>query len=308
MPLLNEPKGLASLPNEILLEIFLEKVLTQTDLFSLALVSRRFSRLVPVSLYNTVQCNLEHEIATNEITHTHAELRFLVREVILYLGGSGRTTAAVFLESLPALRSLYLTKTAALWERIPNIFDVPMIMLRSADFGMIYLNAEDVVRFMLLPNIRSLKGTLRTRATDPVIELEGLAGRSSLKSLELYGNEPHMAMRELLALAEALEHFSFDASCRTSAQLLSPKEMSCALTPTWPTLQNLTVLGYELWEERVVETDDSLMDLSCFTSLKSLTILHIYCLQSGNSTPLSERHDLYRRLPSSLEKLEVCGQ
>jgi hypothetical protein len=325
MPLLNEPKGLASLPNEILLEIFLEKVLTETDLFSLALVSRRFSRLVPVSLYDSIGCRIDHDKVTSNTTcelqktrtmdnllrnlHAHPDLGTLVRDLTLEFGERTEGEVVMLLKSLPALRSLILShRNPCSRDRILDLSDVPMLSLRNFHVWTVHLNAEDVVRFMLLPNIRKLRGLLQARPNDPVIELAGLAGKSSLKSLRLNSNEPHVAMRELLAVPEALEHFHQYAGFYTSAQTLSPKTTSCALMPTWSTLQSLILMGYQSWEGQLIETDGSLMDFSGFASLRSLSVIHIYCFLSGDGIQLSERSGFHRRLPSSLEALQVRGR
>lgn len=322
MPLADEPKGLGSLPNEILLEIFLEKVLTETDLFSLALVSRRFSHLVPVSLYDSISCRIDHDKLKSEAMSTSTikesgnllrnfcarpDLGSLVRVAILYLAPRLYDKLIIFLKCVPELRSLSLRQSTPKWERIPKLLDVPMLSLRNAPLEF-NLNAEDLGKFMLLPNIRTLRGAIQTRPADPVIDFAGQAGKSSLKFLKLHCKSPNMPSRELLALPEALLEFDCDTDPYTNAQPrvpLSPKTMSLALMPSSSTLQSLVLIGYEGYDGEEIETDGSLIDFSCFTSLRSSIIIHVYCFLSGNDTQFSERRGFYRKLPPALEELRA---
>jgi len=308
--------SLSRLPDEVLVEVFLEKALTNRDLCSIALVNWRFSRLVPISLYDSLDCRLNHEKRTSNLLRTlqaHPELGSMVRTV--YIGSpllvpSGKQ-ARITSDDVVHARSVALLKCLPLLRRLlagwvpfsdskSSLMDVPMPFLRNVFLHLVYLNAKEVGSFILLPTIRSLDTTLNGESTtDLTHNLAGLAGRSSLKRLSLFCIGNHPELRELLALPQALEEFD----CRTPFfGTLRPLSPSCALASTYSTLQRLTLISKTGADNR---DDRSLTDFSPFTSLTYLKVLQIYCFPSGNNTQPSERLGLYRRLPLTLEKLNV---
>ena len=308
-----ELKRFSSLPNEILEAVLLEDVLTRSDLCSLALVNRSFSHLMRVSLYDTIECRLVDARAINNLMCTlrcHPELSVLVRSIYMYLDESkveeGHHTqllyqrAVAFLWILPNLRCLDLSPNVTFSDDQSSLSDIPMLLLRNAYLDEAKLSAVEIGKMTLLPNIQSLE--VLWFMDDPANELARLTRMSSLKSILVWCTLPLSGLRRLAALPRALEVFS----CHVCAfGILSPRYMSLALAPTCFTLQSLTLLDDE---EREIETDDSLMEFSCFSSLKYLEVLHLFCFPPDETSHPRQRRGFYRKLPPTLENFRASTQ
>ncbi|MCJ1244777.1 hypothetical protein MMC30_001977 [Trapelia coarctata] len=313
--------SISSLPDEILEQVFLERVISddESKLGSLALVNRSFSRCIRLALYESITIWLSGEryVQLMRTLNDHPQLGSLVHCVFIdldpYSGYSqpdkreeqmevevARKLASNFLSLLPALRTLEI----AAWFPLPagswSILDIPMRFLRTAKLGGIKFTAAEAARLILLPNITTLsisfgRHSITERFLPPA--LTSKPGISSLKSLQFDECiEFSSSLQELLALPRALESFSCHFGWAPEA--VSLVTLARGLAPMYPSVTDLNLTGR-------FQTDGKLLDFRRFECLKYLKVSNTFCFSVDAHDRLRKRQGLYKRLPASLESLQV---
>lgn len=316
--------SISDLPDEVLEQIFLERVLSddESKLASLALVNRSFSRCVRLALYEciTIWLSGERYVQLMRTLTEHPQLGSLVHCIFIdldpYSGHSqpdkrkeqmevdvARKLASNLLTLLPALRTLEI----AAWFPLPagswSILDVPIQSLRTARLGGIKFTAAEAARLMLLPNITTLsisfgRHSITERFLPPT--LISKPGISSLKSLQFdecleFGS----SLQELLTLPRALESFSCHFGWALEA--VSLVTLARGLKPMYPSLIDLSLAGR-------FRTDGKLLNFRRFECLKHLKVSNSFCFSLDAHDRIRNRQGLYRRLPASLETLQVSKE
>lgn len=249
----NGPVSFSSLPNEILQEIFSEVVLSKADLCSLALVNRRLGCLIPEQLYQTIDCYLDEKSSHSpfQTLESRPEMGKLVRSISLdrprqefyketyekmKMSGKPQTFhahASRILSRLSRLEILCIGSGISVSPKHSDLLDNPMQFLRRADLSSHALTAGQLARLMLLPHIQEISTRFmphwKNKESDK-LTLRNLAGKSSLKCLNL-GAFNAAVPRELMAVPAALESFSCVENRNKNKNLVSPRMLSCFLTP-----------------------------------------------------------------------------
>jgi len=329
----NEPATFSSLPNEILQEIFSsEDVLSKVDLCSLALVNRRFSCLIPASLYRTIDCYLDEKSSHSpfQTLESRPKMGDLVRSIFLdrprqkfykeiykEMKISGKqqtfhTHASRILSRLPQLEILCIGSGISLSLNDSDLLDIPMRFLRRADLSSHALTAGQIAKLMLLPNIQQISARFMPNSKDKEsnkLTLRNLAGKSSLKYLNLSGFKATVP-RELMAVPAALGSFSCIEDRNRNKSLISPRMVLCFLAPGHACMTLVHLSLTVLWEDRSwgSEGDGSSIDFTSFLSLKILEVDRLYCFPNDGVDTFGSRCGFYTRLPASLESLVVRRQ
>jgi hypothetical protein len=313
------------LPDEIVEQIFLEVIFSRKDLCELALVSRRFSKLIQVSLYHDVVIDLleeQSELFTRTLVE-HPDRASHVWSVVLS-NHSPRlrkwhddqeklfTQAQQLLKLLPALRSLGIANFQCS-DGITSLFDVPLLHVRQISFftnGRSYAIRE-VTRAVSFPQIKRLSIVLGAQLLKEDGDdewkrrrtaLNALAGTSSLKELTMWWYPKWLILNtDLLKIPRSLEMLKCEFYDGDDS---SPERILNALRPLYSTLVtldfNFNGASSELYATGPVA------DFSCFVRLKTLIIDDFYCLESWSSDSRPyERCGFYNRLPVTLESLLV---
>jgi hypothetical protein len=136
------PPELSDFPDEILEQVFLEHVLRDKDLYAVALVNRRCSRLIRKSLYIEVDLlwRSDEYMCFGRTLSDCPELGSLVRKVELRAESdaeydSFNSEVRQILQIMPALRVLYLPGGFKCSGNLTNLFLRPMSHLHSLSFG-----------------------------------------------------------------------------------------------------------------------------------------------------------------------------
>lgn len=169
------------------------------------------------------------------------------------------------------------------------------------------LTFGDIVKLMWLPKVQSLSVKCHRK-----IENSGLAVLPSTASLRFplknltvaISADCNQELLNVLPFCFALESFTCNVSsmCNVNDDLISPAGLSQALMPCQKTL-----IAMEFNSDRLGHIDDSRLDLSCFGNLRSLKANSLLLFGEDEGDDPACRNGLYARLPSSLEKLEVCN-
>lgn len=327
----NGPVSFSSLPNEILQEIFSEDILSKADLCSLALVNRRLSCLIPEQLYRTIDCYLDEKSSHSpfQTLESRPEVGDLVRSIFLdrprqrfykenyeemKMSGKQQTFhahASRILSRLSRLEILCIGSGISVSPKHSDLLDIPMQFLRRADLSSHALTAGQLARLMLLPHIQEISTRFMPHWKDKEsdkLALRSLAGKSSLKCLILNGFKV-VVPRELMAVPAALESFSCVENRNKNNNLVSPRMLSCFLTPGPASVTLVRLSLTVLWDRwGGSEGDGSTIDFTGFLSLKILEVDRLYCFPNEDVDTFGSRCGLYERLPASLESLVVRRQ
>jgi hypothetical protein len=313
------------LPDEVLENVFLEDILEPTDLCVLALVCRRFGRLIQGSLYNQVEICLSGDKCTSLIRtlSKHPELgSFAWKAQLTLIVDQNEAYEAMerhyqrarnLLQMLPALRALEMAEFKCSNE-LTNLFDVPMSYLRDLSFNNHRgrNSIHEPTKAITLPQIKRLsirfKDTilLRTHQTRKAEFISAskrsrktLVGTSSIKELNLENCVDWVALdTDLLKLPCALEKLSCDFAYSGH---LTPRATTAALRPLYSTLVFLDLSYYGVMGT-VIERE---ADFSFFLRLESLIFDSFLCFERWSSDRPHERCGFYKRLPSTLRTLRV---
>jgi hypothetical protein len=306
----------SQLPDEILENIFLQDVLKDTDLCALALVNRRIGRLGQVSLYNEITLLLlqkERTLCFSRTLSKHPELGLSVWGA--RLAGQWHKREACFrkaqqlLKMLPALRTLVLTNFSCS-EELASLLDIPMPHLRFISFPseggssfvdeMARANSYLQIRRLWIEYVGDSKMDDDAHEwTHKSTALDALAGKSSLKHLDLERWFDSVLLNSsLLKVPHGLEKLT---GVFTYSGRLTPKGTIDALEPLYSTLITLNLT----YRKFMADLSGPVADFSCFVCLKSLTVDDSLCFETWSSDIPDNRCGLYKRLPSTLEVLQV---
>lgn len=129
----------------------------------------------------------------------------------------------------------------------------------------------------------------------------GKAGTTPPKTLALdMSIQPDSLLRKLLALPQALKGLRYHVAWRP--ECVSPAGLVRDLAPIYQTLVYLGLTGLGATGGK---TDASLIDFPCFESLRRLEVVNPFCFLTGKNDTISGRRGFYKRLPVSLEYLQV---
>jgi hypothetical protein len=314
-------RTISEIPDEILEKVFLEDVLRDKDLCAIALVNRRFSRLIQRSLYNQIELPLatEKHMCFKRTLMDCPKLGSFVRD--LALPADDDADPDYFIRELPqllktmsALHCLSLPMTLRNVDKLTSLLVVPMSRLAflslRIDGG---LNSKHLVtEAFSIPQLKMLHIVYDCRTMGATLDelidrhttiLRGfgdaLFGSSSVKHLFL-SLWPDLIVLEsnLLRIPCALKKLT----CRFDyAGELTPKEIIDALDPLYSTLVSLD-LSYCFYE---VDLIGPVADFSCFKRLQTLAVDGSLCFDSSSGERPEERRGFYRRLPTTLKVLEV---
>ncbi|KAF2123124.1 hypothetical protein BDV96DRAFT_639671 [Lophiotrema nucula] len=184
--------------------------------------------------------------------------------------------------------------------------------------GSFYFSSTEIVRFMLLPSIKSLKVSGLAQLRAPHLPPELSNAKSGLEELQLRGRMPWSCettvVHELLLPCSGLKRLVLQLPmvtiCYTTPGIVmytvcdvlkpvAPANLEAMLEPVRESLQELTLLE----QNNDATYDGSVMDFSSFTELLHLEVPAPCVL--GHGTSLDGRESLYEKLPSSLQSLHL---
>jgi hypothetical protein len=304
------------LPDEIVENIFLEDVLDESDLYALARVSRRISRLAKVSLYNLVDFTLQDEAyrCFNRTLLEHPELGSYVWTAHLTVDSweySEENFEGIqqLLKLMPALRTLVLRHFECSYGPT-SLFDISMPHLRDIYFfnNGISSSIHEITKALSFPQIKRLwiESEGSDKQDDDGVEwtrqgtvLNALTGTSSVKDLTLEDwVDSAVLCSALLKIPQALERLT----CKLDySGELTPKRTIEALAPLYSTLVCLDLC----YHRYLADLSGPVADFSYFVCLTTLVVQHSLCFELSSAESPDERCGFYNRLPSTLEVLQV---
>jgi hypothetical protein len=314
----------SQVPNEILENIFLEDILSRSDLCKLALVSRRFSKLIQASLYHDIYIlwSIKRYACFKRTLLDCPQLGSFVWRLYLIADGNADYDAfnkdiQKLLQKMPALRSLKLSERFKCNDKLLSLFEHEMTCLRSLSFGNdgslssipLFLKAFSV------PQIKRPKITFDYNSADCHTRMwidecsqlldcseDSLVGRSSIKELVLdFWSGSAIVDSGLLRIPRAIGKLEL---LFVDLRQFIAKKLVDALRPLCSTLVflNLSCVSF------AASFSGPVADFSCFDLLKTLIIDDRFCLERWSADRPDERCKIYNRLPFTLERLEVSLQ
>jgi hypothetical protein len=285
------------LPNEILEDVFLEDILSRKDLCKLALISRRFSKLIQVPMYNGVSINWSNKTygCFKRTLSDCPRLGSCVWRLDLMADDEADYDAfnqenRQLLKTMPALRSRDLPARFSRGYELRSLIDNKMACLRSLAFGD---DGESgsigfVTKLFSLPQIKRLQITYNHQFAYTsfrkklwLAECKACLGRSedapvgssSVKELVLeLWPDSDILNSGFLSFPRALEKLEFRFK---DSQKLTPKEIVDALRPLYSTLVflDLNCVSFR------ADVSGPVADFSRFVFLKTLIIDDGLCLE-----------------------------
>ena len=317
--------SLAELPEELMLHIFSNSGLRTRELYHLALVNKYFFSLAcplvyrEVTLANTRDDRREAtEVFTlfEEAIAKSPERALLVRSINITC--SNRDGRKLFLTGTYSRVNQLLAKLRSIEElwlttpddglRFPSDFlnGNPALALKRIRLLFARGHMYDIARYSNLPNLDylELKGW-RERNLWP-IAMSGsqvppmLNKVPRLRRLRLGTDGFGPGIAGLLSYCSALTEFTCTVSSYDGRNL-SPLMISNSLSPLGQTLATLNLaVGAPTY------VDGTGLDLSSLAVLKELSVHGNMLFELRAREILINRCGLYKRLPSSLERLKVC--
>lgn len=326
---------LLQLPDDILRVVIENFEYERRFLCQLARVCRRFSELTRPFIFRHIENppGLTRRIRLQELLEENPNLKAYVHSIdTLTIGNSGvlRSRANEY-KGYPNLRVLKVEKGTRPklahedWRdrrkartgenefqcqflekyEFGNVREVYLQRPRNkmaADF-----TGTELLRFILLPNVRHLEAKSLMEIREPQLPPSLQEVKSRLTSLVLAGSQywsmTPTALRTILTHCPELRilriPYPLVHSTAEKPETISPSLLRWALEPVKDTLRELAILH----AYGKVKYDDSYLDLSMFSVLKSINMIS-YCvihpLEIGN-----DKNDIYKLLPPKLKELHV---
>ena len=318
------------LADETLLQILSYDILHRQDQHHLALVSRRFSTLVAVILYNTIEYLSYRSWRNPQIAllsrtcHEHPERAALVRHLSLswiHDDEEGRFQIMDLLTQVPMLRSLVLIVQGDQEledspdppsKDCPNpthFFDrCPMIFLRSLKVHCPRTTSNEVIKYTHLQSLESLEikyfDILQPFESSSNITESGDT-ISVLKHLKFtYSIMPTRPVVEVL-VGHLNSLQSLDWEIYNVIDVIEwDSALSSHLLSLSKTLVKLRLVQHAFYQGFA---NDSEIDFTAYTALKDLSIDSCFVFSSKPARDIRQGggKPLHYRLPSLLETLEV---